>query len=125
MNTKSSLRRASLVLVASGVAFSSACVSTELAIRENHPAHTGANTVPLPALRQLGGDTPTVPDADHADHASHAGHDAHADHASQEAEGSPEATQYTCPMHPEIVRSGPGQCPKCGMNLVPKQKSEK
>jgi Cu+-exporting ATPase len=27
--------------------------------------------------------------------------------------------QYTCPMHPEIVRNGPGSCPKCGMALVP------
>ncbi len=27
--------------------------------------------------------------------------------------------QYTCPMHPEIVRAGPGSCPKCGMALVP------
>jgi len=28
-------------------------------------------------------------------------------------------TRYTCPMHPEIVRDGPGSCPKCGMALVP------
>jgi Cu+-exporting ATPase len=28
-------------------------------------------------------------------------------------------TQYTCPMHPEIVQPGPGSCPKCGMALVP------
>ena len=28
---------------------------------------------------------------------------------------------YTCPMHPEVVRSGPGKCPKCGMNLVPRK----
>ncbi len=27
--------------------------------------------------------------------------------------------QYTCPMHPEIVKDAPGQCPKCGMNLAP------
>ena len=27
--------------------------------------------------------------------------------------------QYTCPMHPEIVRDGPGDCPKCGMALEP------
>jgi len=27
--------------------------------------------------------------------------------------------RYTCPMHPEIVRAEPGQCPKCGMTLVP------
>ena len=28
-------------------------------------------------------------------------------------------TQYTCPMHPEIVRDEPGSCPKCGMALEP------
>src|SRR6185369_16539629 len=27
--------------------------------------------------------------------------------------------QYTCPMHPEIVRDGPGSCPICGMALEP------
>jgi Cu+-exporting ATPase len=27
---------------------------------------------------------------------------------------------YTCPMHPEIERDRPGQCPKCGMTLEPK-----
>ena len=26
---------------------------------------------------------------------------------------------YTCPMHPEIRRPGPGSCPKCGMALEP------
>ena len=26
---------------------------------------------------------------------------------------------YTCPMDPEIVRDGPGDCPKCGMALEP------
>ena len=27
--------------------------------------------------------------------------------------------KYTCPMHPEILRAAPGDCPKCGMALVP------
>lgn len=27
---------------------------------------------------------------------------------------------YTCPMHPEIIRNAPGQCPICGMDLVEK-----
>ena len=27
--------------------------------------------------------------------------------------------EYTCPMHPEIVQSGFGTCPKCGMALEP------
>src|SRR5215216_1986655 len=29
------------------------------------------------------------------------------------------AQKYTCPMHPEIVRDGPGSCPICGMALEP------
>ncbi len=29
-------------------------------------------------------------------------------------------TEYTCPMHPEIVRSEPGACPICGMALEPR-----
>lgn len=29
------------------------------------------------------------------------------------------ATEYTCPMHPEIRQIGPGVCPKCGMTLEP------
>ena len=27
--------------------------------------------------------------------------------------------QYTCPMHPEVVTDHPGNCPKCGTQLVP------
>ena len=27
--------------------------------------------------------------------------------------------QYTCPMHPEIIRDAPGACPLCGMALEP------
>jgi len=29
------------------------------------------------------------------------------------------SAEYTCPMHPEIVRPGPGACPICGMALEP------
>ncbi|MDP3897909.1 MAG: heavy metal translocating P-type ATPase [Mesorhizobium sp.] len=31
----------------------------------------------------------------------------------------PKGTQYTCPMHPEIIRDKPGSCPLCGMALEP------
>ena len=29
--------------------------------------------------------------------------------------------EYTCPMHPEVLRDEAGACPICGMDLVPKQ----
>src|SRR6266496_4971520 len=28
---------------------------------------------------------------------------------------------YTCPMHPQIIRDKPGNCPICGMELVKKE----
>jgi P-type Cu+ transporter len=31
--------------------------------------------------------------------------------------------KYTCPMHPQIVRDRPGQCPICGMALEPRNVS--
>jgi Cu+-exporting ATPase len=37
--------------------------------------------------------------------------------------GPPKASQYTCPMHPEIVRDEPGTCPICGMALEPRNVS--
>ncbi len=35
------------------------------------------------------------------------------------ATGSGPDARWTCPMHPEIVRDGPGACPICGMALEP------
>ena len=32
----------------------------------------------------------------------------------------PDGASFTCPMHPEIVRDGPGACPICGMALEPR-----
>jgi Cu+-exporting ATPase len=55
-----------------------------------------------------------APPAPH-DHAAH-GHVPPA--AARSAPATPGA-KYTCPMHPEIVRDGPGSCPICGMALEP------
>jgi Cu+-exporting ATPase len=38
-------------------------------------------------------------------------------------EPMPKGTLYTCPMHPEIVQEGPGDCPICGMALEPMRPS--
>lgn len=41
-------------------------------------------------------------------------------HLVKEEKQKKRSTEYTCPMHPEIVRNEPGSCPICGMELVPK-----
>ncbi|MGY8695621.1 MAG: efflux RND transporter periplasmic adaptor subunit [Verrucomicrobiia bacterium] len=39
----------------------------------------------------------------------------HANHST----GSTDPTTWTCAMHPQIQQPEPGQCPICGMNLIP------
>lgn len=34
------------------------------------------------------------------------------------SELNPHVEHYSCPMHPEVISSTPGKCPKCGMELV-------
>lgn len=49
----------------------------------------------------------------------------HAAHATPAEEPTaPTLMIYTCPMHPEVRQSSPGQCPKCGMTLVPAPETE-
>ena len=58
---------------------------------------------------------------EHGPHAPHARHH-HPVHPAKPAVETPtpsSGTIYTCPMHPEIRREGPGNCPKCGMALEP------
>ncbi len=40
------------------------------------------------------------------------------------ATGTEHATQYTCSMHPEIIKDTPGACPICGMDLVPMEPTD-
>ena len=47
--------------------------------------------------------------------------DEHAGHNAAKEEST--TTKYTCPMHPNVVQDGPGKCPVCGMDLVPKTAS--
>jgi hypothetical protein len=42
-----------------------------------------------------------------------------------EQEHEHEKQKYTCPMHPEVVTDRPGNCPKCGMKLIPEKEETK
>ena len=41
----------------------------------------------------------------------------------QDDGGKKEATRWTCSMHPQIKQPDPGQCPICGMDLIPVSES--
>ncbi len=55
----------------------------------------------------------------HAHDAGHACHHGPRQQASPPGTVALPGTKYTCPMHPEIVRDEPGDCPICGMALEP------
>ena len=58
-------------------------------------------------------------------HEGHGGHSYPADAQPKDgASGGSDGAIYTCPMHPEVRQNGPGDCPKCGMHLVPEDAAE-
>jgi heavy metal translocating P-type ATPase len=60
-----------------------------------------------------------APLAGQPDHHEHDNGDHQSDHLADVIAAAGEATEWTCPMHPEIRRPGPGSCPICGMALEP------
>jgi hypothetical protein len=70
----------------------------------------------LPTASSEGG-----PHAEHA-HAEHDDRRVHTDEATPH-DGPDDGAAYGCPMHPEVRSSEPGTCPKCGMALMPIDRS--
>jgi FtsP/CotA-like multicopper oxidase with cupredoxin domain len=86
----------------------------------------GVNQAP-PQARPTQGHAPNPNKAGQGGHGAHSGHGGGAAAGpngatgTRSSTGTPAAT-YTCPHHPEVVTTQPGQCPKCKMKLVAKQK---
>lgn len=79
----------------------------ERSLSPDHPAKPAAETVYHPPRNPFG-----------------AGADARAATESTDAGRPRDASEgivFVCPMHPDVVRSEPGACPKCHMALVPRK----
>lgn len=44
------------------------------------------------------------------------------EHVASTQPSTQQSDVYTCSMHPEVTSDKPGKCPKCGMDLVKKEK---
>lgn len=125
------------------------CASTRLQVDEGHPASPASHTAaPAPVGGALDPDyePARASSAEPAEESGTTVHE-HGDHGDAHQQGSAEpqpgadapshehapatpapssnpkepATLWTCPMHPQIVQSEPGNCPICGMKLKPKE----
>jgi hypothetical protein len=87
-----------------------------------HPAHpqseSAAASAP-PLLRSYSLPNPDRPQLDRQEFMTPPAEAVH-EHAEHDHGPMTEPVLYTCPMHPEIVQKTPGNCPICGMRLVPK-----
>ena len=118
-----------------------ACASSQVEAGPEHPASAEAPQAPVqPVGEALNQDyapgaaaAPTTagsaPASGHseAEHSA-AGHSmgtsppsaqSESTRAAPTTQGEKQEERWTCPMHPEVIQSKPGNCPKCGMKLVP------
>jgi hypothetical protein len=112
------------------------CTPTEIEVGARDPANPTApvaSLAPVGAALAPGFDPQSSEATDHGAH-SHSGHgmghgapggspsSEHAGHAQQPDHAgnvNPAAGAWTCPMHPEVRKLEPGNCPICGMKLEP------
>lgn len=123
----------SFILVTFSAVVWTSCVSSELAIPATHPANPQARVPQVRTTEALTtayaldnaasppseGSWPEAHDG-HVDGNQQAAPSLQHDHSTTEAQPAASAT-FTCPMHPEVIRAEPGNCPTCGMKLIPRK----
>ena len=87
----------------------------------DHPANPHAieapPTTPSVMLRQESQDMTRTNSAEPSmEEMEHPGHSM--SHEEPASGGQTSLNVYTCTMHPEVIQTDPGACPKCGMSLV-------
>lgn len=96
-----------------------ACAETTLETPSEHPANSRGHSEALPSVATAlapGFDPFSAYPAPESASSAEPSH-----HHAEAAEPAQKTVIYTCPMHPEIRKEAPGNCPICGMRLVPKE----
>lgn len=109
--------RARSLWTALSAAALSGCVSTTLEVSPQDPANPDAPGASPPETSRA-----LAAGFDPFEGEAASGHEGHAAHG---AAPPPDAGGpiWSCSMHPEIERSGPGKCPICGMHLIEKPRA--
>jgi hypothetical protein len=92
----------------------SGCVATEIETGAKHPASPDATPSERPRA-----DAVLAPGFDPFDAYASQAPKSEPQHVHP---GAPAAAVWTCTMHPEIRKAEPGNCPICGMKLVPSER---
>ena len=84
------------------------CAGTNVPrISPDHPASPSAQEAPLPPKSLTLGGEPV-----HTDKEGEKGQ-------TEEPAEQSEDVVYVCPMDPDVMQGAPGECPNCGMDLIP------
>ena len=106
---------------------SSSLLATSVACVREMPVAAGAAADPRVATPPLAEGSGALHASFDADTIAPAAAPADGAHDHHHHHGAPAATPtaYTCPHHPDVVSDKPGTCPKCKMDLVPKEPEPK
>ena len=110
-----------------GVRYYFCCEGCQKSFEADPGKYLNAKPFVLPGMAGGNGAPSGQPAAGHLPHPAGQGHYGHdrAEHGHSHGAAPihpasvPKGAKWTCPMHPEIVKDGPGDCPICGMALEP------